>query len=154
MPTQYLMLLESEIFHATYTSDSTPSELWNKFGQWIGFDKVSNLRKKFRHHCHHIWTKINHAYNLQVEARKNPLELHGILKNSSKKEKKSQKYAPPKLGSRSSGVRLKNHQHSHLDITNKQNPESLIQDITNKQNPESLIQDITIKETVCAGETL
>ncbi|CAG8849159.1 35562_t:CDS:2, partial [Racocetra persica] len=39
MPAQYLMLLESEIFHATYTSDSTPSELWNKFGQWIGFDK-------------------------------------------------------------------------------------------------------------------
>ncbi|CAG8761431.1 12288_t:CDS:2, partial [Cetraspora pellucida] len=49
------------IFHVTYTSDSTPSELWNEFGQWAGFDKVSEFRKKFRHHCRRIWTKINHA---------------------------------------------------------------------------------------------
>ncbi|CAG8467610.1 10952_t:CDS:2, partial [Gigaspora rosea] len=49
-PAQYLMLLKSEIFHATNTSDSTSSELWNEFGRWAGFYK----------------------------AQKNPLELHGI----------------------------------------------------------------------------
>ncbi|RIB02179.1 hypothetical protein C2G38_2050258 [Gigaspora rosea] len=66
------------IFHTTYTSDSTSSELWNEFGQWAGFFKVPDLRKKFHYHCCRIWTKINHAYNLQVEAQKNPLEFYGI----------------------------------------------------------------------------
>ncbi|CAG8640829.1 3458_t:CDS:2, partial [Gigaspora rosea] len=78
IPAQYLMLLKSEIFHTTYTSDSTSSELWNEFGQWAGFFKVPDLRKKFHYHCCRIWTKINHAYNLQVEAQKNPLEFYGI----------------------------------------------------------------------------
>ncbi|CAG8766942.1 2112_t:CDS:1, partial [Cetraspora pellucida] len=78
IPAQYLMLLESVIFHATYTSDSTLSELENEFEQWAGFNKIPEFRKKFHYHCCRIWAKINHAYNLQVEAQKNPLELHVI----------------------------------------------------------------------------
>ena len=78
IPIQYLELLELEIFQELDLSNSIPLELWGKFAQWAGFEKVHNFRKKFRHHCCRLWTKIKHAYELQLEAQKNPLELYKI----------------------------------------------------------------------------
>jgi len=54
IPTQYLELLESEIFRELDLSNSIPLELWGKFAQWAGFKKVHNYRKKFRHHCRRL----------------------------------------------------------------------------------------------------
>ena len=78
IPIQYLELLELEIFRELDLSNSIPLELWEKFARWAGFEKSPNFRKKFRHHCRRLWTKTKHAYELQLEAQKNPLELYKI----------------------------------------------------------------------------
>lgn len=78
IPIQYLELLESEIFRGADSSDLRSLELWKKFGQWAGFEKVSDFRKKYRHHCRRLWTKTKHAYKQHMEAQKTPLELYNI----------------------------------------------------------------------------
>ncbi|CAG8704324.1 1979_t:CDS:1, partial [Ambispora leptoticha] len=72
IPAQYLDLLEFEIFHVRDPLDLTSSKLWERFGQWAGFEKT----KKFRHHCRRLWKKTKHAYELHIESLKNPMELY------------------------------------------------------------------------------
>ncbi|CAG8567392.1 3766_t:CDS:2, partial [Acaulospora morrowiae] len=78
IPPRYLELLESEIFCETAPLDSTTSELWKKFEEWTGFEKVPNYKKKFKHYCHRLWTKTKYAYKLQVETQRNPPKLYDI----------------------------------------------------------------------------
>lgn len=78
IPAEYLKLLEAEIFHETDISDPVSPDLWNEFGQWANFKKISNFRKTFKHHCQRLWAKIKHAHEQQIQAQKKPLEDYEI----------------------------------------------------------------------------
>ncbi|CAG8646330.1 11225_t:CDS:1, partial [Gigaspora rosea] len=78
VPTEFLNLLELEIFNKLYSNNifntNSTRKQWMEFARWAHFTTSKTYYKQFRGHCRRLWAKILHAHNQQTEAQKKPLE--------------------------------------------------------------------------------
>ncbi len=106
IPMQYMALLESEIFNKG-PSNPRPMQ-WKEFGIWAYFTKVSHFNKRFRHHCHLLWSDVDRAH---LEAEKKLREEYNIPETFSQSLKKKLGIAKETTGNVAIGNNLDGYYH-------------------------------------------
>ncbi|CAG8468951.1 7835_t:CDS:2 [Acaulospora morrowiae] len=106
IPIQFMALLESEVFNK---GPFDPKLIqWREFGIWACFTKVSHFNKRFRHHCHLLWSDVNHAH---LEAEKKICEEYNIPKTFNQTIKKKLEIADEATGNVAIGGNFEGYYH-------------------------------------------
>ncbi|CAG8773799.1 21497_t:CDS:2 [Gigaspora margarita] len=74
IPTEFIDLLESEIFDHVKPTNKNSDLAWKQFALWAFFATTPSIVKQIRNHCQCLWSKVKRAHQQCIKAKKVSLE--------------------------------------------------------------------------------